>query len=771
MEGSEGKFSVSRAINLLVIFLMVAAIPLTVYLAQQQQEIRQRAQTVSESFPIPSLGPSYSVDINIDATQGNHPISPLIYGITASDGAESYHKDMGASFIGWSGNFSTRYNWEIKASNAGSEGHFRNISKNSAEDFVNKNRSIGAESLISIPLIGWVAKDTSSQSSGVPSNGGSPASQNSDIAKLCDGSIYDPTANRNITSIKSVANKNNAFSDPPDTGDGTVYQDEWVNHLKSALGSAEGADSSDPKKHGIRFYSMDNKMDLWADSTHIDIHPVRTGYDETLKLFSDYAGAIKTVDTTAEIAGPGGSGWLSLWYSGLDKGCGSSDFQNPVDRKIHGNIPFYQWFLREVKKNDDIVGYRTLDILDVHYFPQDGVYSNNTDAITLEKRLRSTRSLWDPTYTEESWQKDTEGGQYLRLIPRLKEWINKYYPGTKLGITEWNWGASNHISGGLAIADVLGIYGREDLYLANYYGSPANLSPGYWAWRMYRNYDGKLSGFGNVSVKAQVNSVDIDKISVYASKDTATKELKVMLINKMSVNPANVKINIANYPDGAVKVYRYSNIDTTQIRQLSTLAVSNGSLLVNLDPYSITLLVIDSSIKITPLPTQFPTVEPTQLPTSIPTTIPTKTNNIPVSLNNGGFVGIYYDSMSFTDYKFTRNDSRIDFNWGGNSPDPRIDKDTFSVTWNGSIIPAVSNTYTFYADADDGVRLWIDNDLIIDQFNNAGAKEFTQTKYLNAGQMYNIRMAYFENNLDSLVRLSWSSPSLIKQIIAAPYLQ
>ncbi|MEZ4616921.1 MAG: hypothetical protein R2867_15650 [Caldilineaceae bacterium] len=95
----------------------------------------------------------------------------------------------------------------------------------------------------------------------------------------------------------------------------------------------------------------------------------------------------------------------------------------------------------------------------------------------------------------------------VRLIPRMREWVVANYPGTKLAITEYNWGALDHINGALAQADVLGIFGREGLDMALLFDSPYSTDgkftadgPGAYAFRIYRNYDGVGSKFGETSV-------------------------------------------------------------------------------------------------------------------------------------------------------------------------------------------------------------------------------------------------------------------------------
>ena len=178
---------------------------------------------------------------------------------------------------------------------------------------------------------------------------------------------------------------------------------------------------------------------------------------------------------------------------------------------------------------------RILDYLDLHYYlAASGVaLSSAGDSTTQALRLRSTRSLWDPSYIDESWISNTaSGGVAVRLIPRMKEWVDANYRGTKLAVSEYNWGALDNINGALAQADVLGIFGREGLDLATLWGPPADTDPGAFAFLMYRNYDGAGSGFGDVSTEAV--SADQDTLSVYAAQRSSDGALTVMVINKTS---------------------------------------------------------------------------------------------------------------------------------------------------------------------------------------------------------------------------------------------
>jgi uncharacterized delta-60 repeat protein len=138
------------------------------------------------------------------------------------------------------------------------------------------------------------------------------------------------------------------------------------------------------------------------------------------------------------------------------------------------------------------------------------------------------------------------------------------------------------------------------------------------------------------------------------------------------------------------------------------------------------------------------------------------TGSLPVT---GGLKGEYFNNSDFTAPVFTRNDPNIDYNWGTGSPDPRIDPDTFSVRWTGKIQVPTTGRYTFYTTTDDGVRLWVNNQLIIDHLTPQAATEWSGGIDLVAGQQYDIRTDYFERAGGAQAKLSWSGPGIAKQIV------
>src|SRR3990167_4668347 len=163
----------------------------------------------------------------------------------------------------------------------------------------------------------------------------------------------------------------------------------------------------------------------------------------------------------------------------------------------------------------------------------------------------------------------------------------------------------------------------------------------------------------------------------------------------------------------------------------------------------------------TPTPTPTPTLTPTSTPT--PTPIPSPTPSLSPQTN--GLTAVYYNNMDFTGRTFSRIDPTINFNWGSGSPDPVISGNTFSARWTGKILPQFSETYTFYARTDDGVRLWVEDQLIIDNWNKQTITEKSGTIELLEGVKYDIKMEYFEDRKQAVSQLHFSSASTPKQII------
>lgn len=175
-----------------------------------------------------------------------------------------------------------------------------------------------------------------------------------------------------------------------------------------------------------------------------------------------------------------------------------------------------------------------------------------------------------------------------------------------------------------------------------------------------------------------------------------------------------------------------------------------------------------STPTMTPTPTPKPTATPTSIPLSTSTPVPTAT---PTSVGGTpGLTGNYFNNTGLSLFALSRIDPSINFNWGSGSPAPSIDPDTFSAVWSGSLIVPTTNTYTLYSRSDDGVRLYIDNNLVINNWSLHSLKENSKKLSLSAG-IHKIKLQYFENYGQAVIQLLWSSPSIPKQIIPSSNLR
>jgi hypothetical protein len=498
---------------------------------------------IVEATPSPTPDLRQIIKVQIDTQKAVHPISELIYGVSGAPA--DYLQALRPALNSWGGNPSTRYNWQIgNASNAGRDYNYQNsnygVANGSAsDDFISQSMAAGAEVRLSLPTLGWVAKDDNNDTCSFPLPSGGCGD--------ADGaSCEDPglVADANLANVPSYPSSITS----------------WMLHLVRE------------KEFNIRFLAVDNEPELWG-ITHYDVHPRCTTYNEILKQYLTYTAAVHKVAPQAELVGPVTSSWYYYWNSAAGE----------ADKLLHANRDFLPWFLRQVQQNDRETGWRSLHGLDIHYYPE-GVYNDNVDDKTAAQRLRSTRSLWDEDYVDESWINEP-----VYLIPRMKALIEAHYPGTKLGLSEWNWGADETMNGALAIADVLGIFGREDLYYAAYWQYPPLDSPGFYAFKLYTNFDGHGSRFGDTSVSAQ--SDDVDTLGSYAALDSASGDLHVMLVNKQ-VDEIFAKIDLGGFTPGeSATMYHYDETHPEGISE-STIDVAAGDFSVNLPAYSITLLVI-----------------------------------------------------------------------------------------------------------------------------------------------------------------------------------
>ncbi|GCE11163.1 Ig-like domain-containing protein [Tengunoibacter tsumagoiensis] len=248
-------------------------------------------------------------------------------------------------------------------------------------------------------------------------------------------------------------------------------------------------------------------------------------------------------------------------------------------------IPYY---LQQMQAYQQSHGTRLLDYLDVHAY---GAQSNsNDDPSSNASRLDSTRALWDPTYNGS-----TAIGQYFNppqqigLIPALKAWTNKYYPGTKTSISEYSYGDETN-NGALTQADVLGIYGREGLDMAEYWGNINPTDPIASAFRAYLNFDGHGAQYGDTSVHG--TSADQGKLSIYSAQRSRDNALTLQVINKTGGDLTSTLALSHFAADSTAHVYSYSSSNLAGIVQQPDLAMIASGFTATYPANSITTIVI-----------------------------------------------------------------------------------------------------------------------------------------------------------------------------------
>lgn len=135
-----------------------------------------------------------------------------------------------------------------------------------------------------------------------------------------------------------------------------------------------------------------------------------------------------------------------------------------------------------------------------------------------------------------------------------------------------------------------------------------------------------------------------------------------------------------------------------------------------------------------------------------------------------GLTASYFPRPDLSGTALTRLDATVDFDWGAGAPLAGIGADGFSVRWRGKVEAPTTGTYTFTTTSDDGVRLWVDGRLLIDQWNDHGTSDHSGTIALSAGTQVDLVMEYYENGGGAVARLAWSTSSMSRRIVPASQL-
>ena len=539
------------------------------------------AQTSTSVIVQGQMAPAKTVNITIDALTNRHLIGPYVYGGAYPQDATTI-TDSGLSVVRWGGDATSRYNWLAGTDNAAADWYFGDygyteIGDSDSSKFIQDVKAAGSNPLMTMVMLDWVAKNVSDGSAYSFSVAKYGAQCGVNPYNSDDGDGVETDCSTDITG-NDPNDANFPLKDSPQPGDppNTLYRNQWAAALASAFGSAP------------HLYDMDNEIDIWG-STHRDVHPQPSGYNELRDTFIAESRALKGWDPAAIRLGPVSCCWWFYWNGA-----------NNNDKAAHAGNDFLPWWLNEVYWEDQVAGTRSLDVFDFHAYPDTPDTSSFTLAQKRALALRIFRDYWDPTYVSESGDINQKWTTFIQpkktipfRIPRMRAIINSIYPGTPLSVTEWNAaiaGESDY-STALSDADAYGILGRERAYLASRWVAPVPGNPNYLGLKLYTNYDGQHHGFAARSI-SDTNNGSKNLVSSFAAINSVGTTMTVMVLNKAPGSTLTAQFVINGFTPSQFTSYTLGPKNPSTIIISSPQAWSSS---LAFAPYTATLLVITGS--------------------------------------------------------------------------------------------------------------------------------------------------------------------------------
>lgn len=444
------------------------------------------------------------------------PISPWVFGsneIGAMDGgplSAELDAASGVTARRLGGNLMTTYDWASNTSNAGKDWRYANgpflpdalrLSEDARRtphaviDAMHAaSRAMGAKSLVTLPLAGFVAAD-----------GDGPVAPE------------DSAPSRRFKPVR--------WDGRPPAGapiDASVCD---VPHLLARLLEKHGTAA----EGGVFAYALDNEPGLWSE-THPRIVREKPTIASVIERSVAAARVIKAIDPGALVFGP--ASWGPSEFA---------TFQDAPDWPSYARYgSFLAAYLDAFAKASEAAGLRLLDALDVHWYP----YSRAGDLFRTEDPrlaaalLDAPRSLDEAGFVENSWvpkvlKPGATEGLGLPLLPSLKRLVERWNPGTKIAITEFNYGGAGLPASSLALADALGRFAAGGVFFASHWGSLAGCLGD--AYRLYRDLGGTA---------VPVEGAPREALSAFAARRGPGGRIDVVLLNK-SEQPAVIELSFS----------------------------------------------------------------------------------------------------------------------------------------------------------------------------------------------------------------------------------
>jgi hypothetical protein len=545
-----------------------------------------RQETSEPSVVDVNLAVPSAVAATIELGKPAHDISPHVFGVNFAPRGSLAHLGPGGNR--WGGNRTTKYNWKDDIDSAGSDWFFLNDygaepgtpeTDKSYHRFIKETLAAKVPVNFTIPITPFIAKKH-------PTKGQRYCSYPTSAFPQQERTDGQGCGNGKTADGKPI------WGNDPNLGmtkNSPELQKEFVATVVKQFGA--GA------RGGVEFYSLDNEPGLWMH-THRDTMPKGVSAEELVRMNLEYAAAIKAADPTAKVIGLAAWGVKELAGSNVDffkEGAANphqlAEDWSFQDAKKRGGDSQLVYFLKEAKKAEARAGKRLIDAVDIHWYQE--LYAKNSlgrvervladvpyDPVFAPLQFEALREWWDPTFVPqspfESWTynadpaKDRLWRPYHPVIPALKKLIETHYPGTRLAINEYDNGSPEHFHGALLRAAALGIFMRENLYMAQNWHQTGADKFTYWAQKLFGNYDGKGSKVAGKYLPVTSSAPDL---YAFGAQRGQTKLL--VLVNRNRTTPIAASVKLAGT---ATQATTYTLLESMGLRLFAQPAkVAGGS--------------------------------------------------------------------------------------------------------------------------------------------------------------------------------------------------
>jgi hypothetical protein len=545
--------------------------------------------------PAPLGGEVIEVAAKIEIKAAGLSVSPYIYGVSHGD-AEALH-EMGVTIRRQGGNTSSAYDWRTGFTSTGADWYFENAKQIDGVHpqetwwvaMHKENRKYGMKSFFTMPSE-WIAKDKTSV--GFPKELYPDCEEyGPDRPNACNGKLK--TKDKDGKAIELRCGQH------PTQNGKKVDLEYNVELVKYCIADA-GFGRAD--QGGVDIIALDNEPMLYR-STHRDMVCKGFGYDEYWERTKRYAELIRQADPTVKIAAPSVWGWTAYNYGSADQdyqeehGIAWEDAETKLpDYAKYG--PFTLDFMRRCAAYKKATGRDLVDIFSFHGYPMTPKLGWEVQSTFLhptpelqELRVRDVRKFWDESYRDpDTWMgKDSWANGNIAYVPLMRKRMKEAGWNVPIAIGEYDHAGPEggfEISAAVAQAETLAAFARAEVAYAFYWADPRKHSPVYFAFKMYRNPDGKRTAVGDRLLVGEVS--DFDSVSVYAFKDTKRNVVSFMIHNKRAKKGAKLTLDLgAPVPTQKAPRYELSNVNPKAIGELPPLEVSGQTINLSIAPMSI----------------------------------------------------------------------------------------------------------------------------------------------------------------------------------------